>query len=74
LKLKYENKLSAFAFNFNLRRYSKEAATSKPLFADVPPSPFPEFKDGPFKVGRCRLTVSKPDLKPRLVSALETKM
>jgi len=25
-------------------------------------------------VGRCRLTVSKPDLKARLVSALETKM
>jgi hypothetical protein len=26
------------------------------------------------KVGRCRLTVSKPALKARLVSALETKM
>jgi hypothetical protein len=26
------------------------------------------------KVGRCRLTVSKPELKARLVSALETKM
>jgi hypothetical protein len=25
-------------------------------------------------VGRCRLTVSKPELKARLVSALETKM
>jgi hypothetical protein len=28
----------------------------------------------PGKVGRCRLTVSKPELKARLVSALETKM
>jgi hypothetical protein len=27
-----------------------------------------------FMVGRCRLTVSKPELKARLVSALETKM
>jgi hypothetical protein len=26
------------------------------------------------KAGRCRLTVSKPELKPRLVSALETIM
>jgi hypothetical protein len=26
------------------------------------------------EVGRCRLTVSKPELKPRLLSALETKM
>jgi hypothetical protein len=26
------------------------------------------------QVGRCRLTVSKPELKVRLVSALETKM
>jgi hypothetical protein len=26
------------------------------------------------KVGRCRLTLSKPELKPRLVSTLETKM
>jgi hypothetical protein len=25
-----------------------------------------------FKVGRCRLTVSKPELKARLVSALES--
>jgi hypothetical protein len=26
------------------------------------------------KVGRCRLSVSKPESKPRLVSALEIKM
>jgi hypothetical protein len=28
----------------------------------------------PHWVGRCRLTVSKPELKARLVSALETKI
>ena len=27
-----------------------------------------------FQVGRCRLTVSKPELKARLVSTLETRM
>jgi hypothetical protein len=27
-----------------------------------------------YEVGRCRLTVSKPELKARLFSALETEM
>mgnify|MGYP002809549998 CR=1 FL=1 len=27
-----------------------------------------------YKVGRCRLPVSKPELKARLISTLETKM
>jgi hypothetical protein len=61
-----------FAFKFNLRRYSeavyeaamaversKESGTSK-VYGCL--------------VGRCRLTVSKPELKLRLVSGLETIM
>jgi hypothetical protein len=39
---------------------------------------FPGFDDKNFqvlaKVGRCRLNLSKPGLKARLVSALETKL
>ena len=53
LKLKCGELLSIFAFNFNLRRYTKEVIT---------------------KVGRCRLTVTKPVLKAPMVSALDTKI
>jgi hypothetical protein len=33
-----------------------------------------KYADTIVKVGRCRLTLSKPALKARLVSALEAKM
>jgi hypothetical protein len=43
--------LSSCGFNFNLRRYIKE-------YVDIIKSCYPE-------VGRCRLPVSKPELKAR---------
>ena len=72
MKLKYDTLLSNFAFNFNLRHYIKEddkgaAARFKPLQLDFKACMFVAMA----KVGRCRLTVSKPELKARLVSALE---
>ena len=33
-----------------------------------------DIKEAEGEVGRCRLTVSKPELTARLVSALETRM
>ena len=68
LKLKCDEPLSKFAFNVDLRRYRTELEKALAVInvAAV------EFKRS--KVGRCRLTVSKPELKARLVSALETKM
>ena len=60
MKLKYDELLSNVAFNFNVRRYAEDEIQG-PVNLGV-------------KVGRCRLTVSKPELKARLVSALETKM
>ena len=54
MKLNYDEPLSSFAFNLNLRRYMKGDA---------------DLHD---EVGRCRLTASKPALKARLVSALES--
>jgi hypothetical protein len=47
-----------FAFKFNLRHYTVEEFW---MVSSV-------------VVGRCRLIVSNPELKARLVSALETKM
>ena len=41
---------------------------------DVPPDVLSGVVHWLRKVGRCRLTISKPELKARLVSALETKM
>jgi hypothetical protein len=55
--------LSNFAFKFNVRRYAagqSELSQNAAAAGAV--------------VGRCRLTVSRTDLKARLVSALETKM
>ena len=66
MKLKYDKPLSNFAFKFNLRRYVMhhyDAAIAALSTSGLDIS-----------VGRCRLTVSKPELKARLVSALETKM
>jgi hypothetical protein len=34
----------------------------------------PLFNGAAIEVGQCRLTVSKPELKARLISALETEM
>jgi len=56
LKLRCDEPLSNFTFNFNLRRY-----IMAPVF-------------GRLMVGRCRLIVSKLELKARLVSALEAEM
>jgi len=58
LKLKYDELLSIFAFNFNLARYSTGAGLEQLLR----------------QVGWCRLTVSNPALKAPMVSALETIM
>jgi len=68
LKLEYDEALSNFAFNFNLRRYTvvklvDERAAFDLAFFDI---------NMPIMVGRCRLTVSKPVLKAPMVSALET--
>jgi hypothetical protein len=64
LKLKCDEPLSNVAFNFNVRRYNVDdqgvETTSEPITAH--------------KVGRCRLIVSKPELKARQVSAIETKV
>jgi hypothetical protein len=66
LKLKCDEPLSNVAFNFNLRRYNAaelEAHKAEALNAERR-----------HEVGRCRLIASKPELKARLVSALESKM
>jgi len=70
LKLKCDGPLSNFAFNFNLRRYNEARAVAVAVAVRATrggKSP---------EVGRCRLTLSKPELKARLVSeySLETKM
>jgi hypothetical protein len=57
LKLRFDKLLSSFAFNFNLRRYITVGQVLNEALGD--------------KVGRCRLTVSNPVLKARLVSPLE---
>jgi hypothetical protein len=54
--------LSNLAFKFNLRRYTQAADFDQPLAA------------WNTSVGRCRLTVSKPELKARLASTLETEI
>ena len=45
-KLEYDNLLSIFAFNFNLRRFNKAVQAVMKLPATL--------------VGRCRLTLSNP--------------
>ena len=67
LKLKCDVTLSIFAFNFNLRRYTKEKAL---VVAEARWSL--AMAGVNVKVGRCRLTASKPVLKVPTVSALET--
>jgi hypothetical protein len=84
LKLKCDEPLSNVAFNFNLRHYTEvaelKAANAAHAHAAQSASEaacavdFLYADDYDDTVGRCRLTVSKPELKARLVSALETKM
>jgi hypothetical protein len=79
-KLKCDKLLSTFAFKNSLRRYTKEGV--KPTSLRVRTSQFKGVSwhtgrgtwQAQCKVGRCRLTVSKPEFKVGLVSALETKM
>jgi hypothetical protein len=59
LKLRCDEPLSNFAFNFNLRRYSKKQRQEVERKA---------------KVWQCRLTVSKSVLTAPLATALETQM
>jgi hypothetical protein len=84
-KLEYDAPLSKFAFNFNVRRYTMVGVYALLLFGGelkvdhekgrLTMDGWAEF-NAPARigVGRCRLTVSKPELKARLVSALETNM
>jgi len=69
LKLKCDEPLSNFVFNFNLRRYIEAFV----VYDAAGGSSASGFITGDV-VGRCSLTVSKPELKARLVSALETKI
>ena len=62
LKLKCDRLLSTSPFKFNLRRY-----TESEVNADVQRMIAEELS----KVGRCRLTLSKPVLKLLMVSALD---
>ena len=64
MRLNCDGPLSNVAFNFNLRRYSLVALVAAKL------SGRPVLVE----VGRCRLTLSKLELKARLVSALETEL
>ena len=96
LKLKYDEVLSSFAFNFNLRHHNKATAASGDGGAGITDTEAVAIQmttgaaiaavtaavqaeadalcTDTLKVGRCRLTGSKPGLKARRVSTLETKM
>jgi hypothetical protein len=64
LKLKCDEPLSNVAFNLNVRRYTVEQAEHMGLSVGA--------ARHLIEVGRCRLTVLKPDLKARLVSAISS--
>jgi hypothetical protein len=68
LKLLNEAPVSNFAFSFNLRHYTSVLQAVTYFSQRSAPYAVPD------EVGRCRLPVSQPVLKARLVSALETKM
>jgi len=76
LKLKCDKPLSNVAFNFNLRRCIEAVVVqvAAPPPPDLPASIASDSWPPPYKVGRCRLPVSEPELKARLISALEAKM
>ena len=50
LKLQYDGTLSRIAFNFNLRRYSKEPGAPPPAAAKAPPPPAAKPKAKPAPV------------------------
>ena len=80
MKQKYDEPHSDFAFDFNMRRYAM--ASANPQYGRGCAGEYHVFdaaREGLMtgggvgaKVGRCRLTVSKPVLKAPMVSALET--
>jgi hypothetical protein len=78
LKLKCDEPLSNVAFKFNVRRYTegraKVAAGEAAAAAAEAADKLRTSEERNTEVGRCRLTVSTPELKARLVSALETEM
>ena len=74
MKLKSDEPLSNFAFNYNLRRYIQGGLNEDLVDLLVELEKYERYGGGKTKVGRCRLTVSKPELKARLVSVLENKM
>ena len=69
MKLKCDKPLSIVAFNFIMRRYI-EGCEKCGTTVDVncPPENTGLCCHKKSKVGRCRLTVSKPELNARLVS------
>jgi hypothetical protein len=67
LKLECDERLSNFAFNCNLRRYTMGLCALSPT-QDSTVMACPGLN----KVGRCRLTASNPVLKALTTSALET--
>jgi hypothetical protein len=66
LKLKGDEPLSNVAFNLAMRRYTTGLSTEQ-FAGAICDMTQPE-------VGLCRLTVSKPEMKARLVSAPGTEM
>jgi hypothetical protein len=74
LKLKRDEPLSNVASNFNVRRYSTEQMAFRVVIAGTVGITFRLVTITHIAVGRCRLTVSNPVLKARLVPVLETKM
>jgi hypothetical protein len=64
-KVKYDEPVSNFAFNFNLRRYNKASADAAKKQAAAAAaadkaSADAARKQAADKVGRCRLTLSNP--------------
>ena len=82
LKLKYDELLSSFAFNFNLRRYTMNDSRAKEargkikalLTANHAWCIHHTMMAEDFKVRRCRLPVSNPVLKAPMVSALGARI
>ena len=68
MKLKCNELLSSFAFNFKLRHYTLEALCYGNNYDDLRESICGNATCA--TVGRCRLIGSKPELKARLVSAI----
>jgi len=62
LKVKYDEPLSNFAFNFNLRHYTLDFYNIAATPEDLAILKVKEIKNGRL-VGRCSLTISKPVLK-----------